>query len=222
MFSAGGDGGYTVSAGGCSDSRSLSLRPCLHRGAKGARLDAGDHARDDRVGARRRPDGPAAPRAARLLRSDPQAARRSAPPIPRFGTRWRALLALLKADARVARIRTAVRRRSARSDLSSRATRTALARVVELKHRSSARSRSSSRRAPGGCTRRFAGWCARAALEVVAAGSLALNHDFVEVAKRDLHARRAGHPARWWRCSCSWHSARWWRLSCRSASGCSP
>ncbi len=105
---------------------------------------------------------------------------------PAFKTEVKRALQALRDDPRVARIRTAYDLDPPDPAFISRDGHRIRA-VVELKHRGSAVESLEFSSLPPGLYATLRGLVAPSALEVVAAGSLVLHHDFVEVAQRDLH-----------------------------------
>ena len=105
---------------------------------------------------------------------------------PAFKAEVKRALQRLRDDPRVARIRTAYDFDPPDKAFLSRDGHRTRA-VVELTHRGSAVESLEFSSLPPGLFASLRGLVAPSALEVVAAGSLALHHDFVEVAKRDLH-----------------------------------
>ena len=162
----------------------LSLAPALVVVAKGARLEARTTLATTESGravdlmGRQLPDQPVSfdliLSSGSLRATDPA-----------FRAEVRRALTPLRRDPRVARIRTAYDVEPpdpaylSRDGLRTRA-------VVELTHRGSAVESLEFSSLPPGLYSSLRALVAPSALEVVAAGSLALNHDFVEVAKRDL------------------------------------
>ena len=105
---------------------------------------------------------------------------------PAFKTEVKRALQALRDDPRVARIRTAYDLDPPDPAFISRDGHRTRA-VVELKHRGSAVESLEFSSLPPGLYATLRGLVAPSALDVVAAGSLVLHHDFVEVAQRDLH-----------------------------------
>jgi RND superfamily putative drug exporter len=105
---------------------------------------------------------------------------------PAFKAEIRRALQRLRDDPRVARIRTAYDFDPPDPAFLSRDGHRTRA-VVELTHRGSAVESLEFSSLPPGLYTSLRGVVAPSGLEVVAAGSLALHNDFIEVAKRDLH-----------------------------------
>jgi Predicted drug exporters of the RND superfamily len=105
---------------------------------------------------------------------------------PAFKAEVKRALQRLRDDPRVARIRTAYDLDPPDQAFISRDGHRIRA-VVELKHRGSAVESLEFSSLPPGLYATLRGLVAPSALDVVAAGSLVLHHDFVEVAQRDLH-----------------------------------